>query len=55
MWYTSEENACHACMSLHLTSSPPTRQEQGAPRQKSGSFLAALFTLDYTPFKGVTT
>ncbi len=44
--------------------SPSARQVQGeartpaepyVPQQKSGPFLAALFTLDYTPFKGVTT
>ena len=46
------------------SASPSARQVQGeartpaepyVPQQKSGPFLAALFTLDYTPFKGVTT
>ncbi len=32
-----------------------TPAETYVPQQKSGPFLAALFTLDYTPFKGVTT
>ena len=40
---------------LQVQGEARTPAEPYVPQQKSGPFLAALFTLDYTPFKGVTT
>ncbi len=40
---------------LQVQGEARTPAEPYVPPQKSGPFLAALFTLDYTPFKGVTT
>ena len=40
---------------LQVQGGARTPAEPYVPQQKSGPFLAALFTLDYTPFKGVTT
>ena len=39
---------------LQVQGEARTPAEPYVPQQKSGPFLAALFTLDYTPFKGVT-
>ena len=40
---------------LQVQGEARTPAEPYVPQQKSGPFLAALVTLDYTPFKGVTT